>query len=186
MQYKTCPECGANLDFGEICDCTKKENAPAATEAPSSDKLVLTSSSLSESPLDVNHCLMLREIHQKTGAMGKEIALVVRDVFPKFNRQLLSQCEAPEQYGIIIHPAALQTICSAYGIRLQMDDPVVTVEEEAPKAKKESRRKLPRKLTLRMTERDFERLQEHVKAGGYESVQAWLYDAVLKALEVAE
>ena len=33
MQYKVCPNCGAHLDFGEICDCleTGKEAAPAAT-----------------------------------------------------------------------------------------------------------------------------------------------------------
>lgn len=23
--YKTCPDCGAHLDSGEICDCHKKE-----------------------------------------------------------------------------------------------------------------------------------------------------------------
>lgn len=33
MQYKTCPDCGANLDPGEICDC-KKETAPLARERP--------------------------------------------------------------------------------------------------------------------------------------------------------
>lgn len=24
MQYTTCPDCGANLDHGEVCDCVKK------------------------------------------------------------------------------------------------------------------------------------------------------------------
>lgn len=23
--YRTCPKCGAHLDPGEVCDCTKKE-----------------------------------------------------------------------------------------------------------------------------------------------------------------
>jgi hypothetical protein len=26
MFYKTCPNCGANLDCGESCDCTKEKN----------------------------------------------------------------------------------------------------------------------------------------------------------------
>lgn len=26
MQYWTCPYCGSNLDFGEKCDCNKKES----------------------------------------------------------------------------------------------------------------------------------------------------------------
>lgn len=28
--YKTCPYCGAHLDPGEVCDCTKKTAADAA------------------------------------------------------------------------------------------------------------------------------------------------------------
>ncbi len=28
MQYWTCPECGANLDPGEKCDCEEQKNAP--------------------------------------------------------------------------------------------------------------------------------------------------------------
>lgn len=27
-QYVSCEFCGANLDFGEKCDCIKKEGAP--------------------------------------------------------------------------------------------------------------------------------------------------------------
>ena len=26
LAYKTCPECGANLDPGEVCDCNKPGN----------------------------------------------------------------------------------------------------------------------------------------------------------------
>lgn len=33
--YRTCPNCGANLDPGERCDCQdKKETAPGATNYP--------------------------------------------------------------------------------------------------------------------------------------------------------
>lgn len=36
MYYKTCPDCGCNLDPGEPCDCkqTKKETAPLSRERP--------------------------------------------------------------------------------------------------------------------------------------------------------
>ncbi len=40
MSYRTCPNCGANLDPGEICDCrkppeeeNKKATMPASTAA---------------------------------------------------------------------------------------------------------------------------------------------------------
>ena len=33
MKYKTCPLCGATLDFGETCDCEKiKQAAPEASK----------------------------------------------------------------------------------------------------------------------------------------------------------
>lgn len=28
--YRACPNCGANLDPGEVCDCQNKETAPEA------------------------------------------------------------------------------------------------------------------------------------------------------------
>ena len=32
MRYVVCPHCGANLDFGEKCDCTKEKAVPEPTE----------------------------------------------------------------------------------------------------------------------------------------------------------
>lgn len=31
MRFRICPDCNANLDPGEICDCRKEEAAPAGT-----------------------------------------------------------------------------------------------------------------------------------------------------------
>lgn len=40
MFYKECPICGASLDPGEKCDCTKKkETCTEATEQASKDKI---------------------------------------------------------------------------------------------------------------------------------------------------
>ena len=36
--YHTCPDCGCNLDPGEICDC-KKEPAPPTKETPSTKEV---------------------------------------------------------------------------------------------------------------------------------------------------
>lgn len=33
MKYTTCPLCGANLDHGEICDCTKESTAYEAAKS---------------------------------------------------------------------------------------------------------------------------------------------------------
>lgn len=34
MYYKICPNCGACLDPGEICDCSEKEKGRPVKEAP--------------------------------------------------------------------------------------------------------------------------------------------------------
>ena len=34
MYYRTCPNCGAHLDPGEICDCSEKEKGRPVREAP--------------------------------------------------------------------------------------------------------------------------------------------------------
>lgn len=128
MQYYVCPDCGAHLDHGERCDCRKekREDAPDAAGTPSQNSTISTDFILSTLANDVNPCLQLREIRQKAGVMAKDVALVVREVFPKFNRQLLAQCEAWEKYGVTIHPEGLRAICKAY------DLPLPSITAEAP------------------------------------------------------
>ena len=180
-QYKTCPHCGAHLDPGERCDCQDKaKDAPDAPGTPSAKIGSDAGTSVTHREPNVNDCLRLREIRVDTGAMAKDAALVVRDVFPKFNRQLLAQCEAWEKYGIIIHPEALAVICAAYGVSLP-DGPAEAVIT-APEPRKKANRKLARKLTLRMTDEDYKLLERRIEESGCQSSQAWLYEVVLRAL----
>lgn len=120
MQYRECPYCGAHLDPCERCDCQEKqEDAPDAAGTPS-QKPIETGFSVTNPEPDVNPCFRLRAIREQTGVMAKDTALVVREVFPKFNRQLLAQCEAWDKYGVIIHPDGLRAICRAYGVPMTL------------------------------------------------------------------
>lgn len=38
MQYTTCPDCGANLDHGEVCDCVKKGKEAIHNESADIDR----------------------------------------------------------------------------------------------------------------------------------------------------
>lgn len=187
MKYRECPECGAHLDPGEMCDCIKKEDTSAGTEA-SSKRNEPVSSILASTWPDVNDCMKLRELIQSTGAQGKEIALIVRDSFPKFNRQLLAECQAPDKYGIVIHPDGLRIICDTYGLSLKAEPTEngceQSVDGEKARRIRKDNRKLGRKLTFRMTPRDYAKLVVKVDNDGFESVQAWLYDKIMKLLEV--
>lgn len=178
---RTCEFCGARLDPNEICDCKKNEDASAGTETPSRGEGAGDCTSiaiLSEPYRDVNNLLRLKGIRESTGSMAKDVATLLRTIFPKFTRQLLSQAENPEQYGVLIHPAAMELICTTYQIRLETSAPKITVD----KPKKKPNRRLGRKLTLRMTPGDFDVLQKRVQSDGYESVQAWLYTQIMQLL----
>lgn len=189
MKYRVCPNCGAHLDHGEQCDCqAKKEDAPAGTEA-SPRRCDSVPTILASTWPDVNDCLNLRQICQSTGAQGKEIALVVREEFPSFNRQLLAQCQSPEKYGIVIHPDGLRLICATYGVEQpaaaaepcsDLSEPCSEIERPP---RKKANRKLGRKLTFRMTPKDYAKLVVRVERDGFDSVQAWLYDKIKKLLE---
>lgn len=190
MKYRECPDCGCNLDHGEICDCKKgQEDASDAAETPSQESPIGSAVSVSNPTADVNNCLRLKEIRQQTGAMAKDAALVVRNVFPSFNRQLLAQCENYEKYGVIIHPDGLKAICDEYGVSLEPEQPQppgISVEIEGggptkPKRKK-ANRKLAHKLTFRMTDGDFEKMERRVRKDGFLSVQAWMYFQFTKLL----
>lgn len=184
MKYKECPDCGAALDYGEVCECRDKENedTPAATGMPSggNDWSRGSTITLSDPYRDVNQLERVKELLEDIGAMDKDVALVVRDMFPKFNRQLLSQCKNWKDYGIILHPNGLRAICNAYHQQLpKLPD---AAEDKAP-TKKVENRKLGRKLTFRMTTDDFEILQQRIRRDGYGTMQDWLYAQIIDLLK---
>ena len=181
MYYKECLNCGAHLDPGEKCDCQDKaKDVPDAPGTPSTENGSVADTRVAHRVPDVNDCLRLREIRTNTGAMAKDAALVVRDVFPKFTRQLLAQCEAWGKYGIIIHPEALAVICAAYGVSLPDSPSEAVITPHSPR--KQANRKLARKLTFRMKDEDYTLLEQRVRESGCQSSQEWLYDVVLRAL----
>ncbi len=171
MFYVKCPDCGAHLDPGESCDCHKVKMSQTQSTS--------RTGAAHRTP-NINDCLNLKEIRQETGAMAKDVALVIREHFPKFNRQLLSQCEAWEKYGIIAHPDILSIICDTYGVTLPSLPSEVVITAVEPK--KQPNRKLDRKLTFRLKSTDYQLLERRVKESGCRSSQEWLYEVVLKAL----
>lgn len=158
---------------------TDKEKASAATEASAvSVGADVCSPIVAERLPDVNDCLRLREVISQIEDKDKNIALVVKAAYPGFNRQLLSQCQNPDKYGVLIRPEGLDIIMKAYKVSEPPLDPAPgqTASEDAPKPKrKKEKRRLSRAVTLRMTPKDYQRMEKKVKADGFTSVQGWLY-----------
>lgn len=89
----------------------KKNACPAGatTEQANANE---TTAILANYPSAVKMLMRCREHREGTGMQAKDAALIIREIFPKFNRQLLSQCENWKEYGILIHPAGLQHLLS--------------------------------------------------------------------------
>ena len=175
MKFKECPHCGAHLDPCERCDCKENEDTSDAAEMPSPSVNANDGNIVSTNSQNVNDCFRLREVRELTGVQAKDLSKLVQSRFPKFTRQIMSQCDSYDKYGCLPHPDVLRIICEAYDIKL----------DSKPVRKGENyKRKLGKKVTLRMTEKDFEWLQSQVEQDEYPSVQAWLY-ALIKKLRGA-
>lgn len=149
-------------------DPKEKENAPGGTGTPSTETVIAhDNDSLTSEPAAVNDLYRLRELRELTGAQAKDLSVLVRDSrFPSFTRQIFSQCESFEKYGCIPHPDIIRIICDAYG---------VTLPAKPAQKRKAGRRKLSRRITLRMTERDYAWIQAQLRKDDFPTVQSWFY-----------
>ena len=148
MKYKTCPNCGAHLDPGEVCDCKEKEDAPAGTGAPSDEARTIVNSSdngilPSGFPVVNADCYRLSELQKLTGAQAKEISEHIAKRFPSFTRQIFSQCASYEKYGCIPHPEVIRIIREVY------DLPPVELSAPAPRRQSNGEKLTQRERILR-------------------------------------
>lgn len=85
----------------------------------------------------------------------------VRADYPHFNRVLLSQCEAPERYGVQLVPEAAALIKAL----------------DAPKSRADRRRKSNR-YYFRLTDDQAKKLDRLLKKLGYSTVQSFCEDII--------
>lgn len=163
MKYRTCPDCGASLDFGETCDC-KKESDTAATVPPSTGKDA--DDILTENRATVKDSEILSEWIKATGAQSKDIAAFLKERFPMMTRQLLTQAAHWERYGVILHPDGIEMIADQYGLDLRQ------------KPKHSQKRRAKKVITFRCIQRTYEKIQNAKAAADIETDQDFIATAV--------
>ena len=98
----------------------KMENTPAATGVSSERSCAVVSADSTILPPDIpdvnEDCFRLPDLLRRTGVQAKEAAAIIQQRFPKFTRQIFSQCSSPEKYGCIVHPDVIRILRDAYGI----------------------------------------------------------------------
>lgn len=114
--------------------------------------------------------LYVKEFREARGLQGKQIVEVMREKYPKYDKTIHSKVERPEEYGI-------RLLCEAENL----------IEEAfagtAVQAKKRDGRRLPCRVQCRMSKARFERLQQALRAEGFETVQAGVAHIIARYLE---
>lgn len=170
MQHKTCPECGANLDFGEVCSCRKDEKkaAPLHRERPQAKETPIASLSARKPEVKriggAGIAEPLRELRTSKQIPAKEMVAVVQELYPKYDKTMQSKCENGAEYGVTIRPDAMDALYRKF-------DPAALEGRSAPK---KERHRLTCRISGRLETAEYEALQLNMEADGYATVQDWI------------
>lgn len=168
--YRTCPRCGASLDPGEKCDCTKKE-LPDANQNSSKTSGLSTATIIAQAKAKVKPNL-LRELREDKGIPPKELVKDIKALYPRFDRPLLTKAEHGDEYGVDLRRDAVEMLAGKYGIPL----------DRAIPEKREDSHRLRCKIACRLEDDDYNDLLQFIHEDGFEQMQAWLTFRVRKYL----
>ena len=106
----------------------------------------------------------LRDLRLSSGIPAAEIADAVRKLYPKFDRQLLSKCERPDDYGVALLPGGMNAARAL-------------VPGWKPKKKDGHRNQF--RIYARMDEATYKALIGQIRRDGFKTVQDWMLDQIL-------
>ena len=105
----------------------------------------------------------LRDLRILSGIPATTIADAVREIFPKFDRYLLSKCEQPDLYGVTLLPRGMKAARALA--------PDVT-------PKKKDGHKNQFRIYCRMDQVTYNRLISQIRQDGFKTVQDWMLDQI--------
>lgn len=105
----------------------------------------------------------LRDLRILSGIPAAEIADAVKQVFPKFDRYLLSKCEQPDLYGVTFLPRGMKAARAL-------------APEVTPKKKDGHKNQF--RIYCRMDQATYNRLIAQIRQDGFKTVQDWMLDQI--------
>lgn len=184
MQYRKCPDCGVNLDPGEICECREQEKSGDAApltsplkNKPTQEPVFDEDSISDEGDIVKSACSFSCDFNLLPlvdGVRDKQLVSAVRELYPKYDKSLHSKVKRGDLYGIDLKPEAVSALMEKYGDpeRVRSANPM---PPNAPKSRREDRRRLPCRVSCRLSKDDYSELQQAVIEDGDMTMQAWLY-----------
>ncbi len=169
--FNKCPDCGANLDPGEKCEC-KEKGLPRGNEESPNDGGSSTSTIISQKSDDVKP-EPLRELRISKSIPGKDMVDLVRTIFPKYDKMLQSKCERSNEYGVRIRPEAMDALVKQFAPE----------RLEEIKRKRRGGHRLTCRVTCRLEDPEYAELLEAIREEGFDTMQAWLAFNIRKHLK---
>ena len=105
----------------------------------------------------------LRDLRLLSGIPAPTIADAVKQVFPKFDRYLLSKCEQPDLYGVTLLPRGMKAARAL-------------APEVTPKKKDGHKNQF--RIYCRMDQATYNRLIAQIRQDGFKTVQDWMLDQI--------
>lgn len=114
--------------------------------------------------------LDVKAFRESRGVTAKQCADAVREQYPGYDKHLHSKVEHPEKYGIRLVLGAEQALEDAFTVTF-------------PEPRKKDNRRLKARISCRMTETKFERLQRAFRQDGYATMQEGVSHLIDRFLE---
>jgi len=93
------------------------------------------------------------------GLQDKDIVSIVKSDYPKYDKYLHSKVKRPDDYGIKLLDSAEEMLRE-------------TIGANPPAPHRSDKRRKPCRIQCRLSKADFKRLQQAIKADGYDTIQA--------------
>jgi len=120
---------------------------------------------IAHTPADVKRLSALRD---ERHIPDEDQIAAVRSLYPGFDGPLLSKCRRGQRYGIQMREDALDLLCMMFA-------------QDAQKRPKKPRRRKPNRVSCRLSDAVFDRLQVLITASGL-TVQAYLEEIILRTI----
>lgn len=102
--------------------------------------------------------LQVKNFREQHGISQRDAVNVIREQFAGFDKYLLSKVENPDKYGVRLVNSAEQALVDAYSTT-------------AINARKPDKRRKPKRVQCRMSEKLYNRLQQALNKAGYDTMQ---------------
>ena len=110
----------------------------------------------------------LKDLRVSHALAARDMAETVQDLYPRFDRYLLSKCEASDQYGVELRRDALKRLYMTYA----------PTEWKKIQRRHTDRHRLTRSIRCRLDEPTYQALLSVIHENGFETVQDWLESTV--------